>query len=329
MENNNFPQLKIYKNLIEYEEDIWFNLDNQFCVFKSINQKLNILVYYSNNQSLIQIFNLDNSQIIKSISFKENEWVWAINIRHYILNNKDVIILSFSNNIIKLFDIETGELLLKIENCFGNKNKFFGFHINSVCIIKEKNNNFFILGCNVLDNYIKIWNSNKEFIKTIYDKKLYYIDSYYSEKLNKTFVISSGGEGYIKSFDFENEQLFNKYKGEEKNKSFIIFKDNIIINCSSFVKIYNFYNANLIKNIDSEKHVELIGMCLYKEYYLFCGSDNGNIFLFDLMKGEKIKEISGHEYYITTVKIMKDLKNQDFLISHGYGKELIKLWKIE
>ena len=329
MENNNIPQLKIYKNLIEYEEDIWFNLDNQFCVFKSINQKLNILVYYSNNQSLIQIFNLDNSQIIKSISFKENEWVWAINIRHYILNNKDVIILSFSNNIIKLFDIETGELLLKIENSFDKKNKFFGFHINSVCIIKEKNNNFFILGCNILDNYIKIWNSNREFIKKIYDNKLYYIDSYYSEKLNKTFVISSGGEGYIKSFDFENEKLFNKYKGEEKNKSFLIFKDNIIINCYSFVKIYNFYNANLIKNIDSEKHVELIGMCLYKENYLFCGSDNGNIFLFNLIKGEKIKEIPAHDYYITTVKIMKDLKNQDFLISHGYGKELIKLWKIE
>ena len=306
--------------------------DNAFSVFKSINN-IFYLIYGNENNSIISL-NLNNNQKINEIKNAHNETI--INFRHYLddINKRDLLLSisnDFSNNNIKLWNINNWECLLSLEKIYKKDNLLATFLIS--------NNENYITTCNyriykdentepikILDfkgNQIKIINDSNE--------NTYFIDVYYDKNLLKNYIIT-GNEGHIKSYDYNSNIVYHKYCDKNRDKgicfSSIIIKDiNIIKIISSFnngfIKIWNFHNENLLNKIKICN--KLLGICLWNNEFLFAGSSDKTIKLIDLNEEKVIREFNGHNQEVTTIKKIFHPNYGECLIS--YGIENIILWK--
>jgi len=75
-------------------------------------------------------------------------------------------------------------------------------------------------------DYIKVYDFDRNKIKEINNSKdaVYFIDSYYDNKLFKNYIIT-GNNGYVKSYDYDNNELYHKYGDDKKN----IFHNSLVI----------------------------------------------------------------------------------------------------
>ena len=67
-------------------------------------------------------------------------------------------------------------------------------------------------------------------------------------------------------------------------------------------------------------------MCLWNEEYLFVGGKDNEIKLINLIKGNIVKELKGHNNVVVTIKKIKDVKYGEFLVSQGLVNDGIKIW---
>ena len=183
-----------------------YYLDNKFCVFKAINNII-YLIYSSNKFSIIS-YDLVNNKKINEI--KKAHYYTVKGIRYiYDKFQKRDLIISISDDIIKLWNINNFECILEIKR--NDKNEFY----NSACFLTNINQIFIIAGNR---KPIQVFDLNgniqKEINKT--DNFIFFIDAYYDEKLSKNFIIT-GNDGYSKSYDFINNKLYYKYSMNNKD----------------------------------------------------------------------------------------------------------------
>ena len=153
--------------------------DNTFCIFNSINNILCLIYLFKHDiiNSIVCFNVLENKKIIE-IRKAHSELV--TNLRHYLdkPNKRDLMIsISSKNNNIKLWNINTFECILNLENV--NK---IGL-LFSACFFKDENRLYLICGnyCFGVPEQIKVYdinNGNK--IKEINDSKenVVFIDTY-------------------------------------------------------------------------------------------------------------------------------------------------------
>ena len=128
---------------------------------------------------------------------------------------------------------------------------------------------------------IKSFNLKGEKIKELKnsDEMTFFIDNYYDNILSKIFIIA-GNYGYVKSYDYDNNELYFKYKDKFLNLfdthfSIVINNKNDIVqliesSCDGNLRIWNFHNGlllNRIKVCDNYFH----GICLWDNNYIFVG----------------------------------------------------------
>ena len=239
--------------------------------------------------------------------------------------------ISKNDNNIKIWNINNWECIQNITKI--NNNGWLA----SACFLKGNNNNINIITSNWnIDGdseNIKVFDLNGKKIKEInnsYDKT-YFIDIYYDNILSKDYIII-GNLGFIKSYDYTNNQFYHKYNDNDEcsHMSIIVKNINKIIKLieSSFdgnIRIWDFHSGLLLNKIKISDE-RLFGICLWNNDCIFVGYSDKTIKLIELNNGLIIKSLTSDDKVITIKKIMHP-KYGESLISQNLNNNLIKIWK--
>ena len=260
---------------------------------------------------------------------KNNHNYYIINIRYYFdsINKRDLILsISCEDNNLKIWDISFN-CLLNLKN------------INQQCVlysgtILNNNNQNYIITSNSwykdIDP-IKIFDFKGNKIKEMNNSnnKTLIIDTYYDNNYNKNYIIT-GNEGYVISYDFNENKIYHKYYASSDNKchfSLLINKIEEIIKLiessnEGIIRIWNFHNGELLNKINVINK-KLYGICLWDINNLFVGCEDSTMKLININNGKIIKNLSGHREEVVTIKKVIHPKYGECLIS--YGGDII-LW---
>ena len=295
------------KNIIEIVKDSYSNwrFDNTFCVFKSFNNFYYLI--YANQQKSIISYDLINNKRINEIKKAHGKFI--SNFRHYLdkRNKRDLILsISCEDCNLKLWNIYNFECLLNLTNIYISP------FLNSVCFLNYDNNNYILTSnCNWsgISGPIKIFDFNGNKIKEINNSNdnTLFIDTYYDSKLSKIYILTANKD-YVKSYDYSKNIIYHKYDDNdyECHRSIIIYEnDNIMKLVESSqdgqIRIWDFHSGVLLKKIYIYID-DLIGICLYKNKYLFVGCIDGEMKLIELNKGIIIKNLKYNDNDIITIK---------------------------
>ena len=91
------------------------------------------------------------------------------------------------------------------------------------------------------------------------------------------------------------------------------------------IRIWDFNTAVLIKNIMSQYSLNLRGICLWNDKYLFAAGNDYQVKLFDLEEGKFIKSFKAHTSTVCTIEKIMHPKYGGCLVSQGLDGKL-KLW---
>ena len=180
---------------------------------------------------------------------------------------------------------------------------------------------------------MKIFDFNGNKIKEINNSndKTNFIDIYYDSKLSKNYILTVN-EGYIKSYDYNKNEIYKKYSDNGHNGGCFIFinesKEIIKIIESSYdgnLRIWNFHSGELLYKIKVSNQ-SLREICILNNEYIFIGCDDKIIKLIELKNGKIIKKLKGHYNEVISIKIIIHPKYGKCLISQGARNDSIKLW---
>ena len=306
--------------------------DNSFCVFKSINNIL-YLIYVNDNKSIIS-YDLNNMKKVNQIKSPHNDYISYF--RHYLdkINKRDLLMtISCYENHLKIWNINNWDILVNLKKVNDTG------YLNSACFLNEMNH-IYIITSNF--NYssagvIKVLDFNGNKIKEINNSNepTYFIDNYYDNKLSINYIFA-GNNGYIKSYNYNENKIYHKYYDiEEKNQkgkghsSIIISIEDIIKLIESCfdgkIRIWDFHTGILLNKINVCNEW-LRGICLWNKNYLFVGCDDKTIKLIDLNKNIIIKDLIKSNRDMLAVKKIYHYKYGECLVSQGWKDEQIKLW---
>ena len=325
--NNSDPKdIQISINLIK-NSLVKNYLDNTFSVFNSINNILYLI--YTNEEKSIISYNLITNKKIIEIKNAHDEYI--SNFRHYLdnINKRDLLLsLSSTDNNIKLWNINNLDCLLDLKNI--NQNGY----LRSACFLND-NNQLFIASSSDNWNYsesIKIYDFNGNKIKEIDESKqsTYFISNYYDKKLSKNYILT-GNDGYVKSFDYDNNKIYHIYKdkGNISHNSIVVNQNEEIIklieSCEDGkIRIWNFHTGTLLNKIKINDS-RLYGICLWNNDYLFIGGTNG-IILLELNNGTILENLTEKNNCVVTIKKIMHPIYGECLLSQNVLNSSIKLW---
>ena len=237
--------------------------------------------------------------------------------------------LSDLDNHLKVWDANIWECILILNNINNN-----GF-LNSACFLNDNDNIYLISSnwnFNDIEN-IKVFNMKGEIIKEINDSddKTVYIKSFYDVKNTKYYIIT-GNDRYMKSYDFNENKLYHKYTHKNGNSYYcaILKYDKnilkIIGSCyDGFIRIWDFHTGDIL-NIIYTGNKGLVGLCLWNDKYIFCGTKGKLLKIINLEKNKMEKIIYNLTGNICTIKKFKHNTYGECLISQGLSEEQIELW---
>ena len=206
----------------------------------------------------------------------------------------------------------------------------------SACFLSENNQIYIITSNCAFENnseQIKVFDFNGNLIKEINDsnEETYFIDNYYDDILSFNYIIS-GNKNYVKSYDFNKNELYRKYYDKDNggHGSIIINNDEKLIklidSCDDgYIRIWDFHSGALINKIEVTKKC-LYGICLWNNNYLFVGCSDKTIKLIELHNKSIIKSLKGHNDVVLTIRKINHPRYGEALISQGAGDDQIKLW---
>jgi serine/threonine protein kinase len=295
-----------------------FDLYNQFTIISSKNK---CLLVYKNKKNL-EYIDLKKNSIFEIIHvYSEN----IISIRYFKKNKDNLVLTTSYDNCIKVFNVKDWDILTNIENVGDNK----VYNINSALILENIDSNFFIISSNYNDPYLKLFTFKGEFKKKFCNcgNGVVFIDSYKEDK--NIYIITCGN--IIASFNFENGEIYHKYKEIETTNCLIKNINGIVslIFAESYgnkIYVYDFHEGTLFNIIKLNKNIQLNCLCFWNYEYLISGGEDNKIHIINYKKNKIIKSLGGHIESVYTVMKYK-LDNEEYLISQGEGRDGIRIWK--
>jgi len=319
-----------------------------FCEFKSINN-IFCFVYILNRESALVFYDITKKKIInKNVVNKNGGIIKITDIRHHLDKKfkRDLILHNnMYNNEIYIWDFKNWQKLAQT----------YGVNISgalySTCFY-EINDIIYILTTNISwegkNGNIKVFNLQGSRIKEIpnSNERAIFIDTYYDSNFDKNFIVTCNDKGRINIYDFQNNVLFKKYDDNDPNYQFLINDfvvderepiKKLIGSCyKAHIKIWDFYNGNLLKRImcNYDGIYDLYGLCLFNYNYLLVGTneinDNNNynyndkacILLIDLNQGKVIKKIKAHTSQVKFIKFINSEYGK-ILVSGGLYSDII------
>ena len=180
---------------------------------------------------------------------------------------------------------------------------------------------------------MKIWDFSGKYIRNLgqNDESTYFIDIYFDNKDKKNYILNANSVD-VKSYTFKNGELYHKYKGtpqtwhmsavvnETKNRQILIESDG-----NGYIRMWDFHTAILIKSITSSPTLNLRGICLWNDDYLFAAGNDYQVKLYDLTQGKFVKSFKGHTSTVCSIEKVVHPKYGECLISQGLDGKL-KMW---
>ena len=301
--------------------------ENTFSLFNSKDNIL-CLVYGTKELSIIS-YNINDNKKMIEIKKAHNDDIIGINHFFDKKNKRDLIMSISTLNFLNIWNFNNWELILNLSkiNKMGLLSSACFLYYNEECFIVTSNSNY-----GVGTEKIKIFNLKGEKKKEINNSNedSLFINTYYEEELSKTYIIV-GCKNYIKSYDYDNNKLYNKYYEENNGHHFsVIIKKTeglikLIESCTSdgFIRIWNFHYGNLLCKINT--NIKICSLCLWNDNFLFSGSLDGKIILIDLINQIVVKNISGHKNWVNCIRKFKNNKYGECLITQGFDDQ-IKIW---
>ena len=306
--------------------------DNTFIIFKSFSDIL-FLIYSNKNNSIVS-FNLIDNKKINEIKNAHSEFI--TNFRHYLdnYNERDLILsISAKNNNLKVWNFNNYECLYNFEKI--NKTGY----LNSACFLNYNHNIYIITSHYRFSSNnteaIKVFDLKGNKIKEIDDSndQTVFIDTFYDKKLSKIFIIT-GNYNYVKSYDYEYNNIYQKYNDNDyKYHDSIIIKDNeeiikmIESSGDGNIRIWNFHTTQMIQKIRVNK-TGIYGICFWNKEYILVGSKK-IMKLINIKKEKKDKNLKGHSNEIVTIKKMIHPQYGECVISQDRENYSIKIWIVD
>ena len=304
-------------------------ITNTFLTFKAINETL-YLIYATLDNSLI-CYDIEKQKKIRELKNYHSEFI--TNFRHYLdeQNKRDLVMsISKDDNNIRVWNIKTWE-------CVSNVNANRSGWIYSACFLKDNTNKNYIVSSNInwegSTESIKVYNFNSKKAKEIRgsNERTFIVDSYYDNITSKSYIIS-GNENYVKSYDFNKNELYHKYHDGENGGHFCVEINNVteilklIESCEDGnIRIWNFDSGTLLSKIKVSE-VCLYGFCSFSNNYLYVGSQDKIMRLVDISNGVIVKSLQGHKDQVLTIKKIEHAQYGECLITQGWVDDQIKLW---
>ena len=298
-----------------------------FFISKSNENVLGYIDANSGNKSII-FYDVNKNNEIKRINNAHDKNIHIIKYYNYSLY--DLILTSSCNDDIKLWNYNQNMIVLTISNIF----KDFTGEVFSACIVMdEKISNILCIGN---FDYIKIYDSYGYFYKNIgnNDESRRYIDI--CELIGKRYIISGSNKGIL-IFNYPDFTEYHRflYKNDNSFHNYAkIIKMNDIYNLidvgySPHIRIWNFFNKNLLSSINVDSRCGLAGFITINNRYLIIGSEDFSIKEYDLLKKVLLKNLDKkHTSNVLGIKSIIDSSGRTFFVSYGQDKNMY-LWGLE
>ena len=238
--------------------------------------------------------------------------------------------ISMEDNNIKIWNVIKWECILNLNN-INNSGWLY-----SADFIFNNNQNYIATSNRKNDGDsepIKIFDFNGNKIKEINNSNeaTIFIRFYYDDILSKNYIIS-GNVGYIKAYDYDNNELYKKYSDNNNlaHASIIIKKNKenieLIESCSDGnIRIWDFHSGILLNKIKVSSG-GLRDICLWNDNYIFVGCIDNSIKLIELRNNKIIKTLTEHNNWILTITKIIHPKYGECLISQNWEHSSIKIW---
>ena len=321
----NDPQELVFKKDICSNAHKTNSIDRVFCAFKSFLGEA--LIVWGSSSNNIEYYDCEKEKIVKTFHQAHSQTVFSCRHYPYVKKRIDYIITSSYDRTVKLWDYNQNSYDLCISNAHG------GYYIYSVSILFniQEDKNYVITSSS--NEKMKVWDFKGKYIRNFGQdsESTYFIDVYYN-KMKKQYYIINANSVDVKSYEFDTGNLYHKYKGipqtwhmsavinETKQGQLLIESDG-----TGRIRIWDFNTANLLKNIASTYSLNLRGICLWNDRYLFAAGNDYQVKLFDLEEGKFIKSFKGHSSTVCTIEKIKHPKYGGCLVSQGLDGKL-KLW---
>ena len=341
---NLIPDLINFPKNLTYDAFTYYNYTNTFLIFNSINNNKLFLVFTTQEKN-VKIYDIIDKKLVLEIRNSTEDNKQITNFRHFYdeYNKRDLIMFIIGiKNCIKIWDAYNWECILELKNIYKEGNIYSSLILND-----NIKNDLYIIASNCTlfkdSQPLKIYDLKGNFIKDIPDSnsKTFFLDIFHDIRHSKKYIISVNKE-FVKSFDYEKNCCYKKYSDKPEGKkinfdgffySSVIkfFDDNdfiqlIVSGDDGFIRIWDFHEGNLIKKIETDKNC-IFSLCLWNNDYLFGAGEDGRIKLIDLNAGVIINEIKGHNKMVCTIKKLIHPIYGECLVSQGFRKDQIILWR--
>ena len=303
------------------------NVYDSICFFIS-KKKEYVLAFIdsnSNNKSII-FYDINNDKEIKKFNNAHENNIFII--KYYSYQLYDIILTSSSNNDVKIWNYNESLNILTINNIL---NKYSNIYSSALLF----DHNLFYIFCIGNIDYIKVYNSSGNLYKNLGNNNecRRYIDIF---EINENKYIISGGNIGINVFNYPSFSNYYCFRENEDNSHHnyakIIKIKNIynLIDVGSFnkIKIWDFFNKNLIKCITSNSTNMLGGFIVINNIYLIIGSHDKELKAFNINNGIIEKKFDKHNSSVIGIKSIKDKDNNQYFVSYGHDKN-IYLWSLK
>ena len=317
-------------NELVFKQDICSNshktnsIDRVFCAFKSFNGEP--LVVWGSTALNIEFYDCNKEKIVKTIYQAHKQTIFSC--RHYadIRLRIDYIITSSNDRSVKVWDATKDNYVLYIPNVH---NGYYIYSVSLLCHLHQEKN-YVITSCP--NEKMKVWSFTGMYMYNFgqSNESTYFIDVFYNKNQKKYFIINANSND-VKSYYFESGDLYHKYKGTPQtwHMSAVVNNINDIFaliesDGNGTIRIWNFDTAELLKSITAHS-INLRGICLWNDKYLFAAGNDSQIKLFNLEEGKFVKSFKGHTSTVCTIEKIMHPKYGGCLISHALDGKL-KIW---
>ena len=301
------------------------SIDRVFCAFKSFSCES--LIVWGSTSYNVEFYDCEKGKIVKTFVQAHSQTIYSC--RHYPDSQKriDYIITSSYDRSVKVWDYKQSSYILNISKAHS------AFYIYSVSLLLSKNNEPNYVITSASNDKMKIWDFQGNYLRNVGQDtdNTYFIDVYYNKSKKKHYLINANSVD-VKSYDFNTGNLFQKYKGTPQtwHMSVVIneTKDGPILiesDGTGKIRMWDFNTAVLLKNIIPQNSVNLRGICLWNDRYLFAAGNDYKVKLFDLEEGKFVKSLEGHTSTVCTIEKIMHPKYGGCMISQGLDGKL-KLW---
>ena len=335
--SKNIKNLKNIKQSKNQEKKCDISNPNNIKPFKKINptkdefislidfvHTYNDLYYiiYTNHRSEIVFFDIiDNKRVCK---IKNAHHYNIVHINHYFdKNNSRDLLASYSyENSIKLWNINTIECIIAIDILSSVNDK--DIILNSLFFMNLNNQIYIVAPFAFKNNYEKIvfydlkGTKMKEIKLNIKKHNVFDTNYYYYKKGRKNYIVF-GGDGFLKSFDVNKNDIYKIYCNNDNiiNNQIIIYDKykKIISSGGGLIRIWDFHSGKLLNKLKiNDRNYNLPIVCIWNSDYLIGACEFYGLKIFDF-KNENIPQtIPGFKECFCVKKIIHPIYGECLLV---------------